>query len=39
VASLKEGNSFGELALIESNGKRHATIVTESDTNLIVLKK
>ena len=39
MATLKEGNSFGELALIEHDGKRHATIITENATNLIVLKR
>ena len=39
MATLHEGHAFGELALIENNGKRNATIITETACSLIILKK
>lgn len=38
VKSLAEGDSFGELALLEKK-PRAATIITSSDTELIVFEK
>jgi CRP-like cAMP-binding protein len=38
VAVLKEGQSFGELALI-TNKKRNATIVTKENTHFATITK
>ena len=37
VATLNPGDTFGELALLEKNGKRSATIIANQTTYLGVL--
>jgi len=37
VATLNAGNSFGELALIEKNKRRTATVITETDVAFVTL--
>lgn len=39
VATLKPGDTFGELALLEKNGKRSATIIADQTTYLGVLSE
>ena len=39
MGDLKSGDSFGELALLSSNSKRNATIVTYTDTHFLLIGK
>lgn len=37
ICTLKSGQSFGELALVEKGGKRAATIMTTSDVECLTV--
>jgi CRP-like cAMP-binding protein len=39
LADLESGSSFGELALLETNGYRTATVIAETDLTLLVFSR
>ena len=39
LGSLDAGKSFGELALMNANALRNATIITDEDTDLLVIHR